>query len=88
MAGNYVSTSRNLKIASIFKEVGLIERYGSGISRICRLFEDYGLEAPVFENFQHGFRVIARLTPISVAGIDQVIPTKESNGGINGGINV
>jgi ATP-dependent DNA helicase RecG len=86
MTGNYISSSRNLKIASIFKEVGLIERYGSGISRICRLFKEHGLEAPVFENFQHGFRVIARLNPLSAIQITQVNNTTEANGGINGGI--
>ena len=34
------------------------EKYGSGIKRIQNAFLSYGLEAPVFENFQHGFRVI------------------------------
>ena len=86
MTGNYISSSRNLKIASIFKEVGLIERYGSGISRICRLFKEQGLEAPVFENFQHGFRVIARLNPISGVQTTHVNDTTEASGGINGGI--
>jgi len=86
MTGNYISSSRNLKIASIFKEVGLIERYGSGISRICRLFKEHGLEAPVFENFQHGFRVIARLNPLPAVQITQVNDLTEASGGINGGI--
>lgn len=34
------------------------ENYGSGIRRIREAFEQYGLKAPKFENFQHGFRVI------------------------------
>lgn len=34
------------------------ENYGSGIRRIRETFEQYGLKAPKFENFQHGFRVI------------------------------
>ena len=31
---------------------------GSGIKRIQQQFIGYGLEAPVFENFQHGFKVV------------------------------
>ncbi|PPK98303.1 ATP-binding protein [Parapedobacter indicus] len=34
------------------------ENYGSGIRRIREAFEQYGLKAPTFENFQHGFRVV------------------------------
>ena len=40
------------------KEAGLIEKYGSGIKRIQQQFITYGLKSPVFENFQHGFRVV------------------------------
>ena len=36
----------------------MIEKYGSGIKRIQQQFIAYGLKSPVFENFQHGFRVI------------------------------
>jgi len=36
----------------------LIEKYGSGIRRIGEAFEQYGLKAPKFGNFQHGFRVV------------------------------
>ena len=56
-SGNYSSEARNKKIASIFKEAGIIEKYGSGIRRIQEDFTLYNLEKPVFENFQHGFRV-------------------------------
>ena len=38
------------------------------------------------KNFQHGFRVIARLNPLSAVQITQVNNTTEANGGINGGI--
>ena len=57
IAGDYVSNSRNKLIAKIFKNINWIEKYGSGIKRIIKLFADYGSPAPVFENFQHGFRV-------------------------------
>jgi len=51
------SIAKVYKIAAIFKEAGIIEQYGSGISRVIKAFIEYGLPAPVFENFQHGFRV-------------------------------
>lgn len=58
LTDEYSSYSRNRKVAATFKEVQLIEKYGSGIRRIREAFEHYGLKTPKFENFQHGFRVI------------------------------
>ncbi len=55
--GSYVSDCRNKLIAFAFKEIGWIEKYGSGIKRISHAFRTHGCDAPVFENFQHGFRV-------------------------------
>jgi ATP-dependent DNA helicase RecG len=57
LSGDYISTTRNKQIANIFKEGGLIERYGSGIKRISGVFLSNGLPMPKFENYQHGFRV-------------------------------
>ena len=47
--GNYASRTRNRAIASILKECGMIERYGSGIKRINLACAQYGLANPVFE---------------------------------------
>ncbi|WP_164124322.1 ATP-binding protein [Sphingobacterium luzhongxinii] len=58
LSGNYSSKSRNKLIAKAFKEVGLIERYGSGIHRVQQICKDYGVVAPVFEEFSGGFRVV------------------------------
>lgn len=58
LSGEYSSVVRNKNIAAIFKEAGLIEKYGSGIQRILLSFKQYGLNAPVFQDFQHGFRVV------------------------------
>ena len=58
------------------KECGLIEKYGSGIKRIRKVCFEHGIKEPVFENFQHGFRVTIYKDKI-YGGI---------NGGINGGI--
>ncbi len=58
LSGDYVSEIRNLKIATLFKEIKLIEKYGSGFSRIIKAFKAYNLQIPTFENFQSGFRII------------------------------
>ncbi|MDR3246191.1 MAG: putative DNA binding domain-containing protein [Prevotellaceae bacterium] len=57
--GTYVSNCRNKLISRIFKEIEWIERYGTGIKRIRGILKNYGSPEPVFENFHHGFRVIA-----------------------------
>ena len=58
MSGDYSSRTRNRGIASMFKEAGMIERYGSGIKRIQHACIEYGMPPPKFEEFQHGFKVI------------------------------
>jgi len=62
LSGNYTSSIRNKQIATLFKEAGLIERYGSGIKRILESFAKYDLELPLFEELQRGFRVIVSKT--------------------------
>lgn len=57
LKGDYSSKPRNRAIANMFKEAGIIERYGSGITRIGAICEAYGGVIPKFEEFQHGFRV-------------------------------
>jgi ATP-dependent DNA helicase RecG len=55
--GNYISAIRNKQIATIFKEAGIIEKYGSGIKRILEATRAYGLPEPKIEEIQNGFRV-------------------------------
>ncbi|RJP85528.1 MAG: winged helix-turn-helix transcriptional regulator [Desulfobacteraceae bacterium] len=57
LSDNYTSQTRNKLIAKAFKEIGLIERYGSGIRRIINICSDHGLKQPLFEEAFHGFRV-------------------------------
>ena len=57
LSGNYISEPRNPQIAAMFKEAGIIERYGSGIGRIIADFKEYGLAAPVFDEVGSSFRV-------------------------------
>ncbi len=78
LSGSYVSDCRNKLIAFAFKEIGWIEKYGSGIKRVTQAFKAHGCEAPVFENFQHGFRV----TVFSKQKISD-----ELNEGVNEGVN-
>ena len=54
---DYVSTLRNRQIAGLVKEMGLIERYGTGIKRVRRMFVDYGLKEPEFKMISGGLSV-------------------------------
>ena len=55
--GKYKSYLRNKQVASIFKELELIEKYGSGVRRVIDIFVAYGLPEPVFEMTQGGMAV-------------------------------
>jgi len=57
MRGNYISAIRNKQLATLFKEAGIIEKYGSGIKRILEATRAYGLTEPKIEEIQNGFRV-------------------------------
>jgi ATP-dependent DNA helicase RecG len=52
---NYKSTPRNKSIAEFFKNIGWIEKYGSG--RIINYFKEANLPLPAFENHSGGFLV-------------------------------
>ena len=53
----YISTPRNRQIARMFKEMGQIEKYGTGIRRVCTKFANYGLPLPEFSLISGGFSV-------------------------------
>ena len=57
LTNNYKSTPRNKKIAEFLKDLGLIEKYGSGIGRIVGYFKEENLPLPKFENISDGFQV-------------------------------
>ena len=57
MTNNYRSLPRNKQIADIFKEMGEIEKYGSGIRRVMRMCIDYGLPAPEWKQNSGGIVV-------------------------------
>lgn len=56
-AGLSKSRPRNRLIAQTFKELGLIEKYGSGVKRVIDDFTDYGLDEPNFNEIAGGFEV-------------------------------
>ncbi len=57
LSGDYTSTIRNKQIASVLKDAGIIERYGSGIKRI--------LEGDFCKDFPSGYFWQTRLRATS-----------------------
>ena len=53
----YLSTLRNKAIANHFHQLGEIEKYGSGITRVINLFHNAGLNPPKFEIMGSGLKV-------------------------------
>lgn len=52
-----VSRLRNRVIGRVFRELGLIEQWGSGIPRMTKVCQEAGLAAPRFEELATRFRV-------------------------------
>lgn len=52
------STCRNEAIAEAFHYMHIVEAWGTGIPRIINRCNEYGLPAPIFEEFGDGFKVI------------------------------
>lgn len=55
---DYQSSPRNKLIADLFKDLGIIEKYGSGIKRIISYCREHGLPMPLFNDLEYGFEVI------------------------------
>ncbi len=60
---NYVSKPYNKQVAKIFKEMGEIERFGTGVKRVCDMFIDYGLPKPEWILTADGWVVKVFATP-------------------------
>ena len=65
----YLSTLRNKAIANHFHLLGEIEKFGSGVTRVLRLFRESGLPSPKYEAINGGIRVtvFARSKNLEVA---------------------
>jgi len=72
LSGEYKSTPRNKKVADVFKDLGLIEKYGSGIRRIMGYFQEEGRPLPEFRNISDGFQVTI-FSEMVVEGSDRVL---------------
>jgi ATP-dependent DNA helicase RecG len=87
--GTEKSIPRNIKVAEIFKEAFLIERYGSGIKRAVKELTDYKLPVPKILETVGGIEIVIYGTPQEKKGppikIEQ--PPRRKNGGINGELN-
>jgi ATP-dependent DNA helicase RecG len=57
-SGTIQSRPRNRLLAQIFKELGIIEKYGAGVKRVIDDFKAYGLVEPRFEERSGGFYVL------------------------------
>ena len=51
------STCRNEAVAEVFHYMHIVEAWGTGIPRIINRCNEYGLLAPIFEEFGDGFKV-------------------------------
>ncbi len=81
----HTSKPRNKLIAQTFYDLGLIERYGSGIQRILDACIEENLPTPIFENFSGGFRIKFILPEQPVVETPKGIGTL--NGALNGTLN-
>ena len=55
--GESHSVLRNPAIVEVFKDLGFIEKLGSGIPRVLRLLEEHGLAEPEFSESEAEFTV-------------------------------
>lgn len=67
-----VSRVRNRVIARVFKELGLIEQWGTGVRRMLAACEAAGLPAPEFAELGFRFRVTIRTEPTAEPVLDRV----------------
>lgn len=58
-----ISRPPNPDIAHVLQRMGFIERLGSGINRIIKLFEKHGLPRPIWEQVGGGVRVTLKTSP-------------------------
>lgn len=72
-----ISQLRNRVIGHVFRELGLIERWGSGLGRMMDVCRTHGMKEPKFEELDHHFRVTlyhdAHLISINVAWQQEIV---------------
>ncbi len=72
-----ISQLRNRVIGHVFRELGLIERWGSGLGRMMDVCRTHGMKEPQFEELDQYFRVTlyhdAHLTSINVVWQQDIV---------------
>jgi ATP-dependent DNA helicase RecG len=76
------SEIRNKVIARVFKEIGLIEQWGTGINKIIRLCAGKNLKPPEFKEHGSFFQVSFHKAETPISGISE-----ELNEGLSEGLN-
>lgn len=69
---NGVSALRNRVIGRVFKDLGLIEQWGSGIQRMIAECNEMGLPSPEFAEIGRCFRVTIYTEPVGRSLLDRV----------------
>ena len=67
-----VSKIRNRVIARVFRELQLIEKWGSGIQRIIRSCQEAGLPAPSFKEIGNRFRITFYTQKIAEVKLEKI----------------
>jgi len=67
-----VSRVRNRVLARVFKELGLVEQWGTGVQRMIVACAAAGLPAPEFAELGFRFRVTIRTEPVDEPALDRV----------------
>jgi ATP-dependent DNA helicase RecG len=83
---NGSSKIRNRVIGKVFRELKLIEQWGSGLRRIIDACRQRGLKSPDFEELNNQFRVTLYSTPVTERILlpwqDQIIDYLQTHGKI------
>ena len=79
LSDNYISSPRNPRLAELFKDAGLIEKYGSGIKRIMDACKMHGGVTASFEDHGTWFKVI--VTKVDI-GMPQAAPYVATDGSL------
>ncbi|WP_215224775.1 ATP-binding protein [Echinicola shivajiensis] len=76
------SEVRNRVLANVFKELGLIEQWGSGINRIINTCKSYGLQSPTIQEKNDYFDIEfirPQITISSKESIEQNQPIRQNH---------
>lgn len=81
-----ISQLRNRVIGHVFRELGLIEHWGSGLGRMMDVCRTQGVKEPKFEELDHHFRVTlyhdAHLISIAVAWQQEIVDYLRQHGSV------